>query len=379
MSLCPSCGKELSAEESSAKFCTYCGAPLQTENVEAPNETVNAEETPNTADAVVTEEPVSEAAPENQPAQGNSLNINVDEIKDKLNEAKDKALPLIDQLFEKLKTVPVLNTILEKIDKKLYPLLLAAPVALIVLLLIVVIAISSSGSYMDPMKDYMNLVNKKSTDTMKVSTSLAPDFRANLLNKMISAASKSDEFEESLENASENMEDIYDNLDDEFDKWKIGFTAKSKEKLDKDDLEDLEDQWNDYYDSYIESALDNMDDVLDDDDKIEDLADSMDVSEKEAKAFVKATKKYYESFEDVKITAAYEVKGKFTIKADKDKWESETVRIIFVKINGDWAYAGTKDNSSIVFDDDDEEIYLFNSFFSMLKRNYIGEMSSNIF
>ena len=44
----------------------------------------------------------------------------------------------------------------------------------------------------------------------------------------------------------------------------------------------------------------------------------VDVSEKEAKKYIKKIVKYYESYEDVKITAAYKVKGKVSIKADKE-------------------------------------------------------------
>ena len=366
MSLCPSCGKELSAEESTAKFCTYCGAPLVAENAEVNNETVS--ETPNTENAVVSEAPVSETTPNSQPEQANKINIDVDEIKEKFDDVKEKALPMIDQLFEKLKGVPVIGPVVEKIDKKLYPVVLAAPVALIVLLLVVIIAVSSSGGYMDPMNDYIKLVNKKSTDYVKLQTVLKPDFRAKLLKDMYNTDIES--LEDSIEDSVDAYEDRYDELDDEFDKWKIGFKVKEKEKLDKDDLEDMEDYFNDYFDDYMESYIDQLEDTLDDDDELEDFADSMDISEKEAKSYIKKMIKYYESYEDVKISAAYEVKGKFTIKADKDDWESETVRVIFVKINGDWAYAGLDDGGSITFDDDDEEIYLFNSLFNPLEENH---------
>ena len=355
MSLCPSCGKELSAEESTAKFCTYCGAPLSTDN--AANNATVAPETP-----------VSEATPNTQPEQANKINIDVDEIKEKLNDVKEKAIPFIDQIFDKLKTVPALNSILEKIDKKFYPLILAAPVALVALILVVVIAVASSGSYMDPMNDYFKLVNKKNTDYIKVSTALAPDFRAKLQKDMLNCDIET--IEDSIENYSDNMEDVYDELDDEFDKWKIGFEVKEKEKLSKKKVEKLQDAHDDYFDDYIESVIDEYKDILDDDDEIEDYADQMDVSEKEAKKYIKKMVKYYESYEDVKITAAYKVKGKFTIKADKDKWESETVNVIFVKINGDWAYAGLDDGEYIEFDDDDEEISLFSSFFSTLRGNH---------
>lgn len=63
MSLCPSCGKELSAKESSAKFCTYCGAPLSTETTETNNQTIYSEATPNIENTVAAETPVNETVP----------------------------------------------------------------------------------------------------------------------------------------------------------------------------------------------------------------------------------------------------------------------------------------------------------------------------
>lgn len=370
MAICPSCGKELSAEERSAKFCVYCGQSLPTETAEANNETTSeaAPEATTTEETVATEAPVNESTVNNQPTQGNSININVDEIKDKLNDVKDKALPLIDQIFDKLKTFPVLKDILDKIDKKLYPVLLAAPVALIVLLLVVIIAVSSSGGYMSPMNDYLKLVNKKTTDYTKISTSLAPDFRVKLMKNIYN--SDLEQIEDVLENNADSLEDIYDAIDDEYDNWKIGFKTKSKEKLDKGDLEDYEEALNDYYDDYLEDSKDTLEDTLEDDDDLEDYADNLDLSEKEAKSYIKSFIKYYESFEDVKVTAGYEIKGKFTIKADKDDWESETVRVIVLKVNGDWVYAGLDSDDYISFDDDDEELNLFTSLFSPLRRNH---------
>jgi len=362
MALCPTCGKELNEKESSAKFCTYCGAPLAHEE---PKTTENAPVAEEPTPAV--EEPAPEAAPAEQSEKKPIVSVNVDEIKDSLNDAKDKALPFIDKIFEKLKTVPALNKLLEKVDKSLYPLLLAVPVAFLAFVIVLVVIISSSGSYMTPMKDYIKLVNKKSTDYVKLETALEPDFRA----KASKALYDVEAMEDQIEDYTDDLEDMYEAIDDEFDKWKIGFKAKEKEKLSKKKLKDLQEALDEYYDSYIESYVDQLEDTLDDDDALEEFADEVDMSEKEAKAYIKSMIKYYETYEDVKITAGYEVKGRFTIKADKEKWESDTVRVLFIKINGDWAYAGLDDDGYINFDDDDEEIYLFSDFFYQLRKNHL--------
>lgn len=218
------------------------------------------------------------------------------------------------------------------------------------------------------MNDYFKLINKKSTDYMNITTSLSPDFRAKLEKNMYNSDIES--IEDMIKDATDELEDKYDALDDEFNKWKIGFEVKEAEKLSKKKVEKIQDTLEDYFDDYIKSSIDEYEDILDDDDDLEDFADNLDISEKEAKSYIKKMIKYLESYEDVKVSEAYEIKGKFTIKADKDNWKSDTVRVLAVKINGDWAYAGLDDGNYISFEDDDEEISLFDSFFSPLKSNH---------
>ena len=312
MAFCPSCGKQLSEEESKSAFCAYCGKPLEG----ADNNTYG------------------------QPAGGNDL--------------QNQATALVEKV--------------KGLDKKI---LIGVPVALVVI--IIAFMLLGGGSQMSPVNDYIKLINKQEIDSHKLEYALTPDFRANLLKNVHKQTAEMDRYEDMVEDRSEYFEDIYDEINDEYDKWKIGFEVKEKEKLSKKKLEDIQENWDDYFDDYIEDSLDHYDDCLKDDDDLEDFADSMDIDEKEAEKLIKAAKKYAESFEDVKIQEAYEVKGKFTIKADKDEWESETVKLILVKINGDWAYAGLDDGDSIVFDDDDEELDLFRPLFSALSRGYLGQ------
>ena len=372
MSFCPSCGKELSAEESNAKFCAYCGKPLAAEEpvVEEPV----VEETPVAEEAVVEEAAAEQPTPEKKP----NINIDAEAIKGKLIELKDKALAFCDKVIEKAKTVPAIAGVLEKIDKKFYPAIVAAPVALVALLLVVIICVASSGSYMSPINDYLNTVNKKETSALKVTYSATPDFRVGLLKKYVSCANKADDFKDSIKDSDEYLEDIYDEIDDEFKSWKITFKEKSHKKLDKDDIEDLQDGLDDVYeDYYYEKLVDQYDDILDDDDDLEDMADDLDISESETKALLKAMINYYKSYDNMKVSEAYEVKGRFTIKADKDEWESETVKIYVIKVNGSWALAGI--DGTVTFKDDDEEIALFKSFFSRLRTNYVtGDLLSNM-
>lgn len=364
MLFCPSCGKELSEEQSNAKFCAYCGKPL-------------AEET-------VAEQTVAQESTQNTEAEKQS-EIDTEAIKEKLNEAKDKTLEaadkakdktleMADKAVEKAKTIPALAGIFEKVDKKFHPLLIAAPIAIVLLILVFIVGGAMSDSCMDPINDYIKLVNHKETDSMKYFYSLSPDHRNSLAKDLLKKCSKSEEFKDRIEKSQDNLDELFDDLDDEFKSWKLGFNVKEKAKVAKDDLDDYSDIIKSAYKDSYDKLIDQYEDVLDDDDKLEDFADELDVSEKEAKEILKAYVKYYKSFKDAKVTEAYEIKGQFTIKADKDSWKSDTVKITVVKVNGDWVYAGV--NDSIHFEDDDEEIDLFSRFIRPLNRTYLKDSIS---
>ena len=346
MSFCPYCGKELSTEENGAKFCAYCGKPL---NAEAP---------------VVEEAPATEGTP----APEKKTNIDVEAIKAKLIELKDKAVALCNTIVEKLKTVPALAGIIEKIDQKFYPAIVAAPVALVLLILVLVIGIFSSGSYMTPINDALNAINKKQTDFQKVVYSVTPDYREGLLKDAFAKLSKADKYDDYVDDTKENLEEIYEKIDDGFKSWKITFAEKSHKKVDKDDLEDYQDELDDIFDDRYEDIVDNCQETLEDDDDLESFADRLDMSENDAKKLLKSMIKYYNSFDKMKVSEVYEVKGKFVIKADKEEWESETVKIFVAKVNGSWAIVDV--DGSIEFEDDDEELDLFRDRFSVFNYDY---------
>ncbi len=350
MAFCPSCGNELSEEQSNAKFCAHCGQPLA---AEAPV----VEETTTTEEAPATEEAPKAAEPK--------LNIDMEDIKANAEELKDQTLDACDKVIDKAKTVPALANILDKIDKKFYPAVVAAPIVLVLLILVIAVsAIFGGGGYMSPMNDYMKLINKKSTDSMKYAQALSPKNMEKLLKTMIET---SEAYEKQMDNMAEDMEDLFDDLDDEFDKWSISFEQRKNEKVDKDDLEEMQEAIEDRYDDYIEDMVDQMEDTLDDEDKLELYAKAQDISEDDAEKQIKAMLNYYKSFEKAKISEVREIKGKFIFKGDKDEWKSDTVTITMVKMNGEWIYSG----EGITFDTDDEEKYLFEDLFDKLEGNYI--------
>ena len=122
-------------------------------------------------------------------------------------------------------------------------------------------------------------------------------------------------------------------------------------KMDKDDLEDAADFLNDCY----EDSLDDYEDMLEDDDDIEEFADMYDIDEKDAENLIKAYIDRCKQFVDCKVSAAYEVKGKFIVTVDgKDTYETDSVKLQLVKINGEWVYVGYEGSLRFDTDDDDE-------------------------
>lgn len=234
----------------------------------------------------------------------------------------------------------------------------AVAAVVVVLLLVVVLAVGGSKGYMKPVEDYMKAINKKETDPIKLYSTVMPDFSANLyadLNKKFKA---SEDYKDMYDDAVETMEENYEDCEDEYGKIKMSFESKKASKMDKDDLEDIQDYLDDYYDDSIEDQIDELEDMLEDADEIEDAADELDISESEMKAIVKSYIKYLKSYEKMKVSAGYEVKGKFIVKAGKDEYKTETVEFQVVKINGDWVYWGVTDGS-MRFEDDDEYLLTF--------------------
>lgn len=224
------------------------------------------------------------------------------------------------------------------------------------------------SSYMGPVDDLMAAVNKKETDPMKFMEIMAPDFSYKEFKAVIDAAKKmSDDVEDSMEEAVEEMEDAYEECDDEFDKWKISFETKDAEKFDKDDLEDAAEFYEDYYKDYLKDSIDEMEDVLKDDDDLEDFAEMLDIDEKDAKSLIKSMVDYANAYEDLKVSAGYEVKGKFILKSGKDTYETDYVKFTVLKINGSWVYCGLTDYESLQFEDDDDNLFGF--FFEQLRSS----------
>lgn len=251
--------------------------------------------------------------------------------------------------------------------KKLY--LIAGGVAVVVILLFIIIRALIAKPYMEPVEDFMKLMNKRSTSYEEIAKAKLPGFAQKKFAAAFSAAKKADEFADSVEAAEENMAEYYEDAEDEFEKWKVSFELKKAEKMDEDDLDDLKDYIEDYFDDYIDSTVDTMEDALEDEDDLEDLADALDMKEKEAKKFCKKYVAFLKAYKDLKVTDGYEVKGKFIIKSKDGDCKTETLTFRVLKVNGDWCYYGIANGTTYGFKNDDEGV--FNFLYSTLNRTWI--------
>lgn len=255
--------------------------------------------------------------------------------------------------------------------KKLY--LIAGGVAVVVILLFIIIRALISKPYMEPVEDFMKLMNKRSTSYEEIAKAKLPGFAQKKFAAVFSAAKKSDEFADRFEDAAENMADYYEDAEDEFEKWKVSFELKKAEKMDEDDLDGLKGFFEDYFDDNVEDTVDEIEDILDDEDELEEMADFMDMSEKEAKKFCKAYIDFLKAYEELKVTDGYEVKGKFIIESKDGDCKTETLTFRVLKMNGDWCYYGISDSNSYGFRGDDEGV--FNFLYSSLNNRWIFNFS----
>lgn len=254
-------------------------------------------------------------------------------------------------------------------NKNKMVILIAAAAAVVVLIVLVALFAGGSKKYMEPVDDFIAQINKKNTDPVELYSTLMPDFAASLYADTHKKYMVAEDYVDGYEDAMDNMEDYYDDCDDEFGKWKLSFELKKASEMDEDDLEDIQDYLDDYYDDYREDEVDMYEEALEDDDDLEDAADELDISESQAKAMLKASIKYAQAYEKMKVTEGYEVKGKFIVKAGKDEYETSTVEFRVIKINGDWTYWGIADGS-LEFDDDDENCLDFLSNFLSGRKLY---------
>lgn len=204
----------------------------------------------------------------------------------------------------------------------------------LVALIIGIVALSSilGGGYKKAIKGSISLINKKTEGDLAYQ-------EFNQLKEMREYNQLSMEI---FDQDDDQWEDYIEQLEDEFgDDYKIKYEISKAEKLKDDDLDDVVDAIEDSYDAYV----DLEDTIMD---SIEYLCDEEDISSKNQKKLEKQHEKLIKAYEDVKVTAAYEVTLKCEIKGDEDDNDFKIKDLIVAKINGEWVLVGSLNPSTIV-------------------------------
>lgn len=229
------------------------------------------------------------------------------------------------------------STFVSPAKKNMTPIIIGGVAVLLILVLI--FALGGKG-YKKPLDQYVDLMNKKMADTRECNYVLMGKKKVKLQQKLEKAMLKSEDHADSVEESLEMQEERFEECSDELGKWKLSYELKNVKKLEEKDIKKYQKNIESYYEDIVENQIEQVEDTLDDEDELEEMADSMDISEKEAEAIAKAKLKLYSALEDTEVSAGYELKVKFYLKSSEEEYKTETVKVLMLKVNGDWVYAG---------------------------------------
>lgn len=214
---------------------------------------------------------------------------------------------------------------------------------------------NSKGGYMEPIDDFVAQVNKRNSDLIDMSCELLPDSCVAEFKAYTEKLEKIDELWETYEEYMEDIQDSYDECDDEFGKWKLSFEVKDAEECSSKELKNITKQ--------MEADAENMEETIEwlesclTDSAISQMADTYDVSESDIEEMYDSLFEFMEAMTKVSPDEAYKIKGKFVIEADDDTFETETLKIYVVSIDGDWMLQNIE--GSLLFEDDDDRMFSF--------------------
>ncbi len=240
-----------------------------------------------------------------------------------------------------------------------------------ILVIVLVVALMGGKPYKKMLDEYVSLVNEKSTDVSAYEYALMADGRVKLAKEVEKAFLKVEQTKELYEEQVENKAEAYEECDEEYEGWELSYEIKSAEKLSEKDLKSYQKDAKTYYKENIKPLIKNQEEILEnDDDQIEEGAEDLEISAKEYKALVKATLNQNKDLEEIEITKGYEVKVKFIVKTKDDEYKADTVKVVVLKVNGDWVYAGRAEDEEKRFTFDEAGLRFL---VSPLNKSYIYE------
>ena len=215
------------------------------------------------------------------------------------------------------------------------------------------------STYMDPIDNYLAIVNKRNDDSVELVESMMPEFSVKKFKAMMEIIAESEYFADEIEAENENLADYYEEADDEFEGWKISFKKEDAEKLDAETLEEYSEEAEEYYEDDLEYMVESFEEIIEDKAYLEDVANVFELSMEDSRELMETMIAYYKAYEEVEVTAGYEVTGKFILKADGETYETESLSFIVLKINGSWVYWGLTDYGYLGFEEDDYGVFDF--------------------
>lgn len=309
-------------------FCSKCGKPLADgENCSCQNSTNNI----STPDAVTDEQPEFKF-PDAEPVTADIEAADAEPVTTGIEAAPATEQPDVQETNDATQSL-VYATPNKKNNKTVFKIIMGI-VAVGIVAIIVLLISNLFGGSKNPIDELLKSINSQETDATVLLDKAFPDFVSDDLNTMLNILVKTDEYEDTLEDLSDALDDMYDAIKDEYGKnWSLSFDAKETE-LDKNELNDIAELYEDFYSDYLEDLYDELEDL--DDDDIEDLADEWELSEKDAKKFINAMSSLISSFENIKVTDGYELKGKFVFTSKNDESKTSKYTINIIKLNGEW-------------------------------------------
>ena len=342
------------------KFCRFCGKQLGDDEVcncegalkEAANAAENAAET------------VAEAA-ENAAETTAEAATNAAENAEK--QAEDGAAAAVRKVKDSINKID-LKGIGEK-AKENKSLLVKIGAGIVGILLIILIANLFSAGYKKPIKNIVAAINKGAkADYLTLYNAGLPKDLANLNKEFYTKL-----YADNLEDKNDELKDNWEDLKDKYPKFKISFKYDSKDKLSKTDLKEIKEELEDGDLDDLTDTIDEIEEELDD--NIEDLADALDVDEKDISKFFKSFIKYLKSFNKIKVTSGYKVRGQYIVKNGGDEInKTDKVTMYILKINGEWVIFTTKDGNRFSFDSEKKSYDKIN-----FLRQYLNIFYENAF
>lgn len=210
----------------------------------------------------------------------------------------------------------------------------AAAVVVVVIAVIIGVAVSSANSYKAPINNLVKLINQQNTDITAYYKLIADPFTVKLYQSSI--LKKSESYKDLLDECKDDLEEYYDDIQG----FKITkCDISSAKEMSKSELNEIKNQLPSK--SSLRTMIETIEDY--DDGDYAKMADSLDISEGDARKLAKAMIDYYKSLSDVEITEGYKLTVRLYAAYDGDTDMAEKVKDVrVVKVNGTWVLYDAK-------------------------------------